>query len=245
MCEVLRMSPKTYYKYRYVKDKDYDIYKLIRSVFKQSLNTYGYRRITDELNDKGYQVNHKKVARIMYKYGIKPFYVKTIPNYNRLYIEDNRRPDLLQREFHQRGWVTDVTYLTFSNKRAYLSTILDLETRKIVAYQISKYNDNQLIMDTLNKAIRKTKDLNGLIIHSDQGVQYLSYEYRTVCESRGILISMSRKGTPLDNAVIESFHSLLKKETLYNNDIKSLAEYIAFVHKWLRFYNTKRIKTKK
>lgn len=101
----------------------------------------------------------------MYKYGIKPFYVKTIPNYNRLYIEDNRRPDLLQREFNQRGWVTDVTYLTFSNMRAYLSTILDLETRKIVAYQISKYNDKQLVIDTLNKAIRKTKDLNGLIIH--------------------------------------------------------------------------------
>ena len=245
MCEVLRISPKTYYKYRYVKDKDYDIYKLIRRIFKESLNTYGYRRITDELNDRGYQVNHKKVARIMYKYGLKPSYVKTSKNHSRIYVEDNRRPDLLQRDFKQRGWVTDITYLTFSNKRAYLSTILDLETRKIVAYQISKKNDNQLVLDTLNKAIRKAKDPSGFIIHSDQGYQYLSYEYKAVCESRGILISMSRKGTPLDNAVIESFHSLLKKETLYNHDIKSLNEYIAFVHQWLKFYNTKRRKNKK
>jgi len=227
-----------------VKDKDYEMYKLIRRFFKQSLNTYGYRRITDELNERGYQVNHKKVARIMHKYGLRPSYVKTEKRTNQ-YSKDNIRPDLLLRKFNQKGWVTDVTYLIFSNKRAYLSTILDLGTRKIVAYQISKHNDNQLVMDTLNKAIKKTKDLNGLIIHSDQGTQYLSYEYKAVCESRGILISMSRKGTPLDNAVIESFHSLLKKETLYNNDIKSLAEYIAFVHKWLRFYNTKRRKTKK
>lgn len=245
MCEVLRISPKTYYKYRYVKDRDYEDYKLIKKVFKQSLNTYGYRRITDELRDRGYIINHKKVARIMHKYDIKPSYVKSTKNYTRKYVEENRRPDLIQRKFNQRGWVTDITYLIYRNKRAYLSTILDLETRKIVAYQVSKQNNNKIVLDTLNKAIKKTKVLNGLIIHSDQGFQYLSHEYKEVCASNGILISMSRKGTPLDNAVIESFHSLLKKETLYNNDIKSLNEYIVFVHKWLKFYNTKRRKQKK
>ncbi len=244
MCEVLRISPKTYYKYRYVKDKDYDNYKLIRRIFKESLSTYGYRRITDELHDRGYDINHKKVARIMHKYGLRASYIKTSQSNNQ-YYKENIKPDLLQRDFNQRGWVTDVTYLIYRNKRAYLSTILDLETRKTVAYQISMKNDNQLVLNTLNKAIKKTKDLNGLIIHSDQGSQYVSYEYKEVCASNGILISMSRKGTPLDNAVIESFHSLLKKETLYNNDIKSLKEYIAFVHKWLKFYNTKRRRNKK
>lgn len=244
MCEVLSINRKTYYKYRYIKDRDYEDYKVIRKIFKQSLNTYGYRRITDELKDREYQINHKKVARIMHKYGLKPLYVKTSQSNNQ-YYQENIKPDLLQRDFNQRGWVTDVTYLIYQNKRAYLSTILDLETRKIIAYQINSKNDNQLVLDTLNKAIKKTKNLNGLIIHSDQGSQYVSYEYKEVCASNGILISMSRKGTPLDNAVIESFHSLLKKETLYNNDIKSLKEYIAFVHKWLRFYNSKRRKNKK
>jgi transposase InsO family protein len=243
MCEVLKISSKTYYKYRDIKDKDYDDYKSIRKIFKQSLNTYGYRRITDELKDRGYQINHKKVARIMNKYGLKPVYVKTSQSSNQHY-QENIKPDLLQRDFNQRGWVTDVTYLIYQNKRAYLSTILDLETRKIIAYQINSKNDNQLVLDTLNKAIKK-KNLNGLIIHSDQGSQYVSHEYKEVCASNGILISMSRKGTPLDNAVIESFHSLLKKETLYNNDIKSLTEYIVLVNKWLRFYNTKRRKNKK
>jgi transposase InsO family protein len=75
-----------------------------------------------------------------------------------------------------------------------------------------------------NGAIVKTKDLNGLVLHSNQGSQYLSTEYKIICESNGIIISHSRKDNPLDNAVIENFHSVLKKETLYNNDITTLEE---------------------
>src|SRR5690606_26051354 len=77
------------------------------------------------------------------------------------------------------------------------------------------------------------------------GYSLFSYEYRVVCKSKGNLISMSRKETPLDNAVIESFRFLLKKETLYNRDIKSLTEYIKIVHQWIKFYNTRRNKLKK
>lgn len=247
MCEVLQISPKTYYKYRIKKDLDFDIYKLIRKVFNQNMQSYGYRRITDELND-SYElsINHKKVLRIMKKYKIKARYIKEKPSQSNSFLFDKYiKPDLLKRDFKQPGWVTDVTYLIFKGKRAYLSTILDLETRKVVSYQISYQNDIKLVMYTLMKAIHKRKDLNGKIIHSDQGSQYFSFEYRRVCESNGIQISMSRKGTPLDNATIESFHSLLKKETIYNNDIKSLEEYIELVHKWIRFYNTKRRKIKK
>ena len=139
----------------------------------------------------------------------------------------------------------DITYLIFNNKRAYLSTILDLYDRKVVAYKISKTNDNQLVIDTLNEAIAKRKDVHGLIIHSDQGFQYTSYEYKAICESNGIQISMSRKGTPIDDSPMESFHGILKKETLYNNNITSLQEYIALVENWIEFYNTKRLKNKR
>jgi len=247
MCEVLQISPKTYYKYRLVKDKDYEDYKLIRKIFNRSLKTYGYRRITANLRDEyGIIYNHKHVLRIMNKYGIQAEYIKNQQrNYVKERVEKYVKPDLLKRKFNQPGWVTDVTYLIYGNKRAFLSSILDLEKRKVIAHQISYHNDNKLVIDTLLKALKKTKDPNGIILHSDQGIAYFSYEYRTVCESNGILISMSRKGTPLDNAVIESFHSLLKKETLYNNDIKSLKEYIKIVHQWIKFYNTRRIKLKK
>lgn len=247
MCEVLEISPKTYYKYRNIADKDYSEYKMIRKIFNASKKTYGYRRIADDIRDiYGLVINHKKVLRIMHKYGIQAAYIKNQQrNYIKERFEKHTVPDLLQRNFNQRGWVTDVTYLIFSGKRAFLSTIIDLQTRKAIAHQISYSNDVKLVIDTLYKAINKTQDPNGIILHSDQGFQYFSTEYRTVCEAKGILISMSRKGTPLDNAVIESFHSLLKKETLYNNNIKSLSEYIQIVHNWIKFYNTTRRKTKK
>ena len=239
MCEVLEISPKTYYKYRNIPDQDYDDYKLIRKIFHASMKTYGYRRITDELRDRyGIVYITKKVLRIMNKYSIQPLYIKNQQriNGNKQRTEALMRPDLLKRDFKQRGWVTDVTYLDYAGRRSFLSTILDLQTRKIVASQISHRNDNKLVLDTLHKALRKIKDPSGLVLHSDQGFQYFSTEYRSVCASKGILVSMSRKGTPLDNAVIESFHSLLKKETLYNNDIKNHEEYLKLVKSWLTFF---------
>ena len=142
-------------------------------------------------------------------------------------------------------WTTDITYLIYNNKRLYLSTILDLYDRKVVAYKISKFNNIPLVIDTLNEAIAKRKDVKGTIIHSDQGFQYTSYEYKAICESNGIQISMSRKGTPIDDSPMESFHGILKKETLYNNNIKSIEEYQALVEDWIEFYNTKRLKNRK
>jgi transposase InsO family protein len=249
MCEVLEISTSNYYKYRNTVDPDYEDYLIIKKVFNENKKTYGYRRITDELRDEyGWVINHKKVLRIMHKYGIMVKYMKDIkPNYNKRRMEEQSQEDQLKRDFNQKAWVTDITYLTLKRNgpRAYLSTILDLETRNWIAYKISFKNDNPLVIDTLNEAITKTKDLNGLVLHSDQGSQYLSTEYKIICESNGIVISHSRKGNPLDNAVIESFHSILKKETLYNNDITSLKEYIKIVHEWMTFYNTKRRRNQK
>jgi transposase InsO family protein len=249
MCQVLEISTSTYYKYRYTKDKDYGDYLLIKEIFDSSKKTYGYRRIYDELRDDyGMLINHKKVARIMNKYGVIAEYIKQLKhNYTKQYVQENAREDLLQRNFEQRGWVTDITYLQLSRngKKAFLSTILDLESRNWVAFKISYRNDNSLVINTLKEAISKTKDLSGLTIHSDQGYQYLSTEYKIICESNGLTISHSRKGTPLDNAVIESFHSILKKETLYNNSITTLKEYVQLVIDWLYFYNTKRRRLKK
>ena len=195
-------------------------------------------------------MNEKKVRRIMKKYNLMPeYYRKSKQKQKYKRIEENVKPDLVKRKFNtdelNKIWVTDITYLIFNSKRAYLSTILDLYNRKIIAYKISKRNDNQLVIDTLNAAIAKQKDVTGLIIHSDQGYQYTSYEYKVICSSKGIQISMSRKGTPIDDSPMESWHSILKKETLYNNNITSLEEYIKLVESWIEFYNTKRLKNKK
>lgn len=250
MCEVLEISKRTYYKYRNVEDKDYYDYLIIKEIFDESKCTYGYRRVCEGIKIKyGVIFNHKKVLRIMNKYNLKPEYVKRLqPNtYKR--IEENVKPNIVNRDFNVKQpnkiWVTDITYLIFNNKRAYLSTILDLYDRSVVAYKISRHNDNKLVIDTVNEAIAKNKDVHGLIIHSDQGFQYTSYQYKAICESTGIQISMSRKGNPLDDSPMESFHGILKKETLYNNYITNLENYIAIVEDWIEFYNTIRIKNRK
>ena len=250
MCAALEISQRTYYKYRNSEDKDYYDYLLIKEIFDESKGTYGYRRVCEGLLIKyGVIYNHKKVQRIMRKYNIKPNYTRKKKNQAYKRIEVNVKPNLVKRNFktnkENKIWVTDITYLIFKGKRAYLSTILDLYDRKIVAYKINKFNDLKIVIDTLNEAIAKRKDVHGLIIHSDQGFQYTSYEYKAICESNGIQISMSRKGTPIDDSPMESFHAILKKETLYNNDITNLNEYIALVEDWLEFYNTKRLKNKR
>ena len=194
-------------------------------------------------------MNGKKVLRITKKYNLIPEYIKkaTIKHKNKR-IEDNIKPNLLNRKFttkkKNKVWVTDVTYLVYKESRAYLSTIIDLYDRQVISYVISKRNDLKLVIDTLNQALMKEKDVYGLIIHSDQGFQYTSYEYKAICESNGIQISMSRKGTPIDDSPMESWHSLLKKETLYNNNITSLQKYIQLVEEWILFYNTTRLKSK-
>ena len=252
MCAVLNISPKTYYKYRNKEDPDYYDYLIIKEIFDDSKGTYGYRRIVEgiKIKYKGVVMNGKKVLRIMKKFNLMPEYVRKAKKKNKNErIEDNVKPNLLNRNFNtdlpNKVWDTDVTYLIFKGSRAYLSTIIDLYDRKVVAYKISKHNDNKLVMDTLNEAIAKRKDVSGLIIHSDQGFQYTSYEYKAICESNGITISMSRKGTPIDDSPIESWHALLKKETLYNNNITSLEEYQKLIEEWIEFYNTTRIKGKK
>jgi putative transposase len=245
---VLNISRKTYYKYRNTTDKDYYDYLEIKKVFEEGREMYGYRRLKEALLLKyGWVINHKKILRIMKKYGLKVRYKDIFKkNYMKKSIELNVRPNLLQRNFNatrpNEKWSTDITYIIHNNKRAYLSSIIDLYTKDIIAHKLSYRIDNKLVMDTVNEALSKQKDVTGVILHSDQGFQYTSYEYKQVCESNGINISMSKKSTPADNAPIESFHANLKRETLYSYNITFLNQYIDLVKDWILFYNTDRIR---
>ena len=242
------MTRQNYYKYRNTTENDYYDYLEIKRVFEEGKELYGAVRIKKALiKDTGWIINLKKVRRIMKKYGLRVRYHNVFKkNMNAKKIEENVKPNLLKRNFNaevpNQKWSTDITYLIYNGKRMYLSSIMDLNTRNIIAYKISKRMDNKLVMDTLNEAIRKQKDVHGLIIHSDQGFQYTSNEYKAICEANGIIISMSPKGSPVDNSPIESFHSNLKRETLRSYNITSLKEYVELVKEWIIFYNTKRIR---
>ena len=248
MCKILGMTRQNYYKYRNKTDKDYYDYLEIKRVFEEGKELYGAIRIKKALvKDIGWIVNLKKIRRIMKKYGLKVRYHKVFKtNMNAKRIEENVKQNLLKRNFKadrpNQKWSTDITYLIYKGKRMYLSSIMDLNSRNIIAYKISKHIDNKLVIDTLNEAIHKQKDVSGVILHSDQGFQYTSNEYKAICEANGIIISMSPKGSPVDNSPIESFHSNLKRETLRSYNITSLNQYVNLVKEWILFYNTKRIR---
>jgi len=174
MCAVLEISKRTYYKYRGTKDKDYYDYLIIKEIFDESKGTYGYRRITEGLKIKyGVIFNHKKVQRIMNKYHLMPKYHKKLNKTKYIRIESNVMPNLLKRNFK------DDKHNQYD--------------RKVVAYQISKFNDLNMVLNTLKEAIAKRKDVSGLILHSDQGFQYTSYEYKAICKSNNIQISCQEK----------------------------------------------------
>ena len=250
MCRVLNITRQNYYKYKNTVDKDYDDYLVIKSIFEEGKELYGARRLKKSiLNETGWIINLKKIRRIMKKYDLKVKYHKVFrTNMNQKRIEENVKSNLLKRNFKcehiNQKWSTDITYIIYNGKRAYLSSIMDLYTRNIISYKISYHMDNTLVMDTLNEAIRKQKDVHGVILHSDQGFQYTSNEYKAICESNGIIISMSSKGSPVDNSPIESFHSNLKRETLRSYNITSLRQYIQLVKDWKLFYNSNRIRLK-
>ena len=242
------MTRQNYYKYRNTTEKDYYDYLEIKRIFEEGKELYGALRIKKALlEDTGWIINLKKVRRIMKKYDLKVKYHKVFKtNMGAKRIEENVKPNLLKRNFYaevpNQKWVTDITYLIYKGQRMYLSSIMDLNTRNIIAYKISKRNDNKLVIDTLNDAIRKQKDVHGIILHSDQGFQYTSNEYKAICKANGIIISMSQKGSPVDNSPIESFHSNLKRETLRSYNITSLTQYVNLVKEWIVFYNTRRIR---
>ncbi|GIP48783.1 transposase [Paenibacillus sp. J53TS2] len=146
------------------------------------------------------------------------------------------------RKITSQKLVTDITYLPYGNTMMYLSSILDLYNGEVVAYSIGDKQDVQFVLDTLNQL----PDVNGSMLHSDQGSVYTSNEYQKAIKEKGITMSMSRKGTPADNALIESFHSTLKSETFYleNLTCTTTAIVIQTVQEYIHYYNSIRIQAK-
>ena len=218
-------------------------YRFLQHVGKQY--TYGYRKITALINQcYTSPINHKRVQRMMQKHHlncrVRP--KKTTRIGKPYYKTDN----LLQRQFKascpMEVLTTDITYLPFGHSMLYLSSIMDIYNREIVAYKIDDKQDQSLVNDTLNQI-----DIpEGCILHSDQGSVYTSYAYYQLCEEKGIIRSMSRKGTPADNAPIESFHSSLKSETFYINNELNRSNHIVIdiVEKYIKNYNNNRIQQK-
>ncbi|MCG1622571.1 IS3 family transposase [Staphylococcus epidermidis] len=243
--EVLNIPKSTYYRWKNKTYKNDTVTQKVIELCKANHYTYGYRKITALINQcYTSPINHKRVQRMMQKHHlncrVRP--KKTTRIGKPYYKTDN----LLQRQFKascpMEVLTTDITYLPFGHSMLYLSSIMDIYNGEIVAYKIDDKQDQSLVNDTLNQI-----DIpEGCILHSDQGSVYTSYAYYQLCEEKGIIRSMSRKGTPADNAPIESFHSSLKSETFYINNELNRSNHIVIdiVEKYIKNYNNNRIQQK-
>ncbi len=202
---------------------------------------YGYPRMQIALRKEGLTVNHKRVYRLMKELAIQSSVRKKRRYYSRKasVVQPNRVERNFQTEQPNRLFVTDITYIALMDKFYFLSAIQDLFNNEIVAWKVSKRNDLQLVMDTVEE-LHKERDVQGAILHSDQGFQYTSQQYNKRLEEFGMLGSHSRKGNCLDNACIESFFSHLKTEMSYFSQCKTEEELLQAIESYIWFYNHER-----
>lgn len=197
--------------------------------------------MTIALRKEGFIVNHKKVYRLM-----KSMKVQAVIRKKRIFFGKETSviyPNLLNQKFRAKEpnkiFVTDITYVPFQNRFYYLSVIQDIYNNEIIAWKISTRNDIKLVLDTLEEASKK-RDMQGTILHSDQGFQYTSKQYNNRLKRVGIIGSHSRKGNCLDNACIESFFSHFKTEMLYLSKCKTEDELLQAIDQYMYFYNHQR-----
>lgn len=215
---------------------------LILEIYYDTGFTYGYPRITDELQDEyGKNVNHKRVYRLMKEMGIQALIFKKKPQHYK--HEGYKAYNVLDRQFHAdkpfQKWSTDITYLYVGRTRLYLCAILDLYDNEIVSYNISDKNDNELVMKTINSAIKKG-DVKDTLLHSDQGHQFTSHEYTNHLQSYQMTKSMSRRGNCWDNAPIESFFGRLKEESIRIQKPRTKEALYQTIDWYMDFYNNRR-----
>lgn len=256
MCEVLGVSRSGYYKWLETKNEGptqretyyKKVKQKIKKSFHESYGTYGSPRVYDDLIEWNYVISEKKVARLMHEMGLRATpevkYVNTTDSNHDLHVY----PNLLNQEFNveepNRVWVADITYVWTLEGWLYLSSIMDLFSRKIVGWSMADHMRTELVLTSLNMAL-VTRQPQELIHHSDRGSQYCSNDYIGVLTDENknykIDISMSRSGNPYDNACIESFHATIKKDLIHRRRFKTRAEARKAINHYISsFYNERR-----
>ena len=250
LLDIAQLPRATYYyhvKRQAAPDKYLDAQAAITGIYHENKGRYGYRRITADLRNRGFGLNHKTVQRLMKKLGL--VCRVRMKKYHSYKGEVGKIvPNLLERNFEAKKpnqkWVTDVTEFHLFGQKLYLSPILDLCSRDIVSYALSDRPGLPMVIRMLDSAFAQIPDSTNLILHSDQGWQYQHKHYQRMLKKKGIRQSMSRKGNCLDNAVIENFFGLLKSELLYLQKFESMEQFKAELIEYLDYYNNSRAKAK-
>jgi putative transposase len=251
MCKVIEASRSGFYRWMkkqrgYI--RPYDRYLLIRikEAYQQSNGTYGSRRIYKQLKRCGVHCYLNQIEKIMKDNGIKAktrrrFRITTNSKHN-LKIS----PNLLQRNFStseiNKVWVGDITYIWTRQGWLYLSTVIDLFSRKVVGWSLDRRMTKSLVISSLKAALDLRRPTQGLIFHSDRGSQYASDDFRDILRDNDAVPSMSRKGNCWDNAVAESFFKTIKSELIYWHNFQTRAEAELRIFEYIElFYNRQRL----
>lgn len=228
-------------------DPDTKLKDDIQAIYKEHDGRYGYRRIRDELANRGQKVNHKKVQRLMKELGLKCIVqMKKYKSYKG--SVGKIAPNILDRQFTAEApnekWTTDISEIKLFGEKLYLSPVLDMFNGEIITYTIGSRPTFSLVSDMLDKALERLPEDHQLLMHSDQGWHYQMKQYRHALQSRGIVQSMSRKGNCYDNSVMENFFGIMKSEFLYLKEFESIEHFKEELEKYIHYYNTKRLKAK-
>jgi len=216
-------------------------------MFYQHKKRAGYRKIHKYLINSGYNISCNKVRLTMSSLKLKAMLRVKRP-YNTIdKSNETAFPNLIANNFTSikpnTKWYTDFTYLKLENgKVLYACFILDSYDKSVIAYQLSNSIDTQLAIDTLQVAINRTSTKSSIILHSDQGVQFRAYAFKEYCKMNNIVQSMSRAGTPTQNAVMENFVGKIKCEFLNHNKFKKKTTLNEAIIEWTyNYYNTQRV----
>ena len=250
LCEALCVSRGTFYNHifrrkevtAYDKRKS-EMRKHIKAVFDESHQRFGANKIAAVLSTQGISTSSKYVRELMQEMGL-----QSITRYSKRDYQKGKRlakkQNVLQRQFKadepNRVWVSDVTCFKINDKYLYICVILDLFSRKVVAYRVSPKNSTYLITSTFRQAYQNRNAPQSLMFHSDQGAQYTSKTFCKLLRMNKVVQSFSAPGQPHDNAVMESFFSFMKREEIYRTHYKSEQQFAKSVDNYIEFYNTQR-----
>jgi transposase InsO family protein len=249
LCRVLEVSRSGFYAWckrplckRAVEDSL--LAAQIQTVFDEHKSRYGSIRIVRELKAEGIIIGRHRARKIMRLTNLRARqprgWKRTTDSRHGLPVA----PNLLNRQFTvaapNRAWVSDITYLPTRQGWLYLAVVIDLFSRAVVGWSMSRRIDQKLTLDALDSAYISRKPEPGLIVHSDQGVQYAAADYQLRLRSRGALCSMSRKGDCWDNAVAESFFGTLKTELLGDGAFDDRASASRLVFEYVEAYYNRR-----
>jgi putative transposase len=247
LCQMTGLSRASYYRWG-VPQPSFPVEMELRDAMQKiavAFPAYGYRRITAELRRRGFDVNHKRVLRLMRQDNLlclrqKAFAVTTDSRHN-LPVYPNLARNLTPDRINQL-WVADLTYIRLRNEFVYLAVLLDAFSRRVIGWALGRTLQAGLALSALAMALRQRRPEPGLVHHSDRGVQYASGDYTELLKQHQIQISMSRKGNPYDNAACESFMKTLKYEEVYRTEYRDLADAYAQIGEFLeRVYNRRRL----